>query len=108
MMTLYSAKSFGWALFLGHISTEKLLKALYVKRFKEHAPFTHNLYRLSERIGLDMTEEISDWLDEITSFNINARYDDFKKEFYQSCTPEFTQNWIDRIKTVQIWIKEML
>lgn len=46
MLTLYNLKSYQWALFLGHISTEKLLKALYVKRLKKHAPFTHNLYRL--------------------------------------------------------------
>jgi HEPN domain-containing protein len=44
MLTLYSSKSYAWSLFLGHISIEKLLKALYVKQFKEHAPFTHNLY----------------------------------------------------------------
>jgi HEPN domain-containing protein len=42
METLYLSKSFGWSLFLGHISTEKLLKALYVKKFGDHAPFTHN------------------------------------------------------------------
>ena len=40
MLTLFEAKSFGWSLFLGHISTEKLLKALYVSRFRKHAPFT--------------------------------------------------------------------
>lgn len=34
MLTLYEAKSYSWALFIGHISTEKLLKALYVKRLK--------------------------------------------------------------------------
>ncbi len=28
MITLYESKSYGWALFLGHISVEKLLKAL--------------------------------------------------------------------------------
>jgi HEPN domain-containing protein len=32
MLTLYHSKSYGWSLFLGHISTEKLLKALYVKK----------------------------------------------------------------------------
>ncbi len=108
MLTLYNSKSYGWALFLGHISTEKLLKALYVKRFKEHAPFTHNLYRLGELIGLDMSDEHSDWLDEITSFNLNARYDDYKKEFYQLCTSDYTKTWIEKIKTVRTWIKEML
>jgi HEPN domain-containing protein len=108
MLTLYHSKSYGWSLFLGHISTEKLLKALYVKKFKEHAPFTHNLYRLGELIGLEMSDEFSDWLDEITSFNLNARYDDYKKEFYRLCTPDYTQNWIEKIKIIRTWIKEML
>jgi HEPN domain-containing protein len=108
MLTLYNSKSYGWSLFLGHISTEKLLKALYVKRFKQHAPFSHNLYRLGELIGLEMSDEYSDWLDEITSFNLNARYDDYKKEFYKLCTPDYTKNWIDKIKIIRTWIKEML
>jgi len=108
MLTLYNSKSCGWSLFLGHISTEKLLKALYVKRFKEHAPFTHNLYRLGELIGLNMSDEYSDWLDEITSFNLNARYDDYKKEFYKLCTPDYTKDWIEKIKIIRTWIKEML
>jgi len=108
MLALYDSKSFVWALFLGHISVEKLLKALYVKKFKEHAPFTHNLYRLCELIGIKVTDEYSDWLDEITSFNLNARYDDYKKEFYKLCTPDYTKRWIDKIKILRKWIKEML
>ncbi|HSV88770.1 MAG TPA: HEPN domain-containing protein [Bacteroidales bacterium] len=108
MLTLYNSKSYGWSLFLGHISTEKLLKALYVKRFNDHAPFTHNLYRLGELIGLDMSDEYSDWLDVITSFNLNARYDDYKKDFYRICTPDYTHYWIEKIKIIRIWIKEML
>lgn len=57
MLALYNSKSFGWSLFLGHISTEKLLKALYVKKFNKHAPYSHNLYRLGVLIGLDMLDE---------------------------------------------------
>jgi len=108
MLTLFNSKSFGWSLFLGHISIEKLLKALYVLRFREHAPFTHNLYRLAELIGLELSDEYSDWLDEITSFNLNARYDDYKSEFYKLCTPDYSRNWIEKIKIIRKWIKEML
>jgi HEPN domain-containing protein len=108
MQTLFNSKSYGWSLFLGHISLEKLLKAIYVKRFNEHAPFTHNLYRLAELLNLDLTEEYSDWLDEITSFNLNARYDDYKREFYKTCTPEYTGRWIENIKELRTWIEKML
>ena len=108
MMTLYKSRSYAWALFLGHISTEKLLKALYVKKLKKHAPFTHNLYRLAELIEINIPEDYADWLDEITTFNINARYDDYKREFYQQCTADYTKEWINRIKLIRAWIKTML
>lgn len=108
MITLYESKSFSWALFLGHISVEKLLKAVFVHKFGKHAPFTHNLYRLAELIDIELTEQYADWLDEITSFNLNARYDDYKKEFYTICTFEYTSQWIEKIKILRKWIKEML
>ena len=108
MIKLYESKSYNWSLFLGHISTEKLLKALYVKRKQKHAPFTHNLYRLAEKINLDMTNEIEDWLDQITVFNLNARYDDYKREFYKLCTENYCKEWIEKIKIIRSWIFKML
>ncbi len=57
MLSLYDSKSFGWSLFLGHISVEKLLKAVYVNKYRKHAPFLHNLYRLAELSNIDLTDE---------------------------------------------------
>ncbi|GHT33052.1 hypothetical protein FACS189434_06290 [Bacteroidia bacterium] len=108
MLVLYKARTYNWALFMGHIAIEKLLKAYYVKKNNQHAPFTHNLYRLAELGGLEMSEEQAEWLFKITTFNLNARYDDYKKEFYALCTPNFAKEWIDKIKTLQQWIKQTL
>jgi len=108
MLALYNSGSYGWALFLGHISIEKLLKAVYVNKNRKHAPFIHNLYRLAELSNIKMTFEQSDWFDKISSFNINARYDDYKREFYSLCTFEFTEEWIEKIKILRSWIKQML
>ena len=108
MLSLYDSKSYGWSLFLGHISVEKLLKAIYVSKYKKHAPFLHNLYRLAELSNIDMNDEQSDWLDKVTSFNMNARYDDYKREFYSLCTPDFTKEWIQKIEILRSWIKQML
>jgi HEPN domain-containing protein len=107
-LSLFNSKSYSWSLFLGHISVEKLLKALYVRKYKQHAPFTHNLFRLVELIEIEISSEYADWLDKITSFNLNARYDDYKREFFSLCTPEFSSDWIEKIKVLRIWIKQML
>ena len=80
----------------------------YVKKNDKHAPFTHNLYRLAELSNLELNEEQMDSLYRITTFNLNARYDDYKKEFYLMCTQEFTEEWINKIKSLRQWIKKML
>jgi len=108
MLSLFESKSYNWALFVGHISVEKLLKAKHIKTHGQHAPFTHNLYRLAELCKIELTEEQSDWLDKVTSFNLNAKYNDFNKEFYKQCTAEFTEFWIGKIKILRSWISQML
>ncbi|GAP72517.1 HEPN domain-containing protein [Candidatus Symbiothrix dinenymphae] len=108
VLVLYKTKTYHWSLFMGHIVVEKLLKAYFVKKNATHPPFTHNLYRLAELSHIELSEEQAKWLDRITTFNLNARYDDYKKEFHALCTPEFTEEWINKIKILQQWIKQML
>jgi HEPN domain-containing protein len=108
MMALYQSRKYNWALFLGHIVLEKLIKAYFVKSNGSHAPYTHDLRLLAKKSGIDMPQEMLLNLDVITSFNINARYDSFKEDFYKKCTPEFSAEWIEKINTLRLWIKETL
>jgi HEPN domain-containing protein len=73
MQNLLKSKDFSWALFLGHLLIEKLLKAHYVKKHQIHAIFTHDLLRLARKAELDLTGDVEEWLDEISTFNLNAR-----------------------------------
>ena len=104
MQHLYDAKDYSWSLFLGHLVLEKLLKAHYVKHNKAQAVFTHDLLRLTNISGLEVSPEQQDWLDHITTFNINARYDSYKQDFYKRCTLEYTSLWIERIQILRAWL----
>ena len=105
MNHLYGSKDYNWALFMGHLVIEKLLKACVTKATGEHAPLWHDLLRLAKVAEIDLSDEYSDWLDVITTFNINTRYDNYKQDFYKKCTPEFTDEWMKRIITLRTWIK---
>lgn len=59
MNKLFKSETYNWALFVGHISVEKILKALYVRLHGRHAPTIHNLYRLAELCELELTDEYS-------------------------------------------------
>lgn len=108
MNHLFNSKDYHWSLFIGHIVIERLLKAAVVKRISDHAPFTHDLTKLAKLSDLLFSEEQLDWMDTISTFNMNARYDSYKETFYRKCTLEFTTEWINKIKILQAWIKEKL
>ncbi|WP_026951193.1 HEPN domain-containing protein [Algoriphagus mannitolivorans] len=104
MQNLFKSKDFSWGLFIGHLVLEKLLKALYVKDNQKNALFTHDLLRLADKCNFSLDETQKDWLDQISTFNLNARYDSYKREFYKLCTKEFSFLWKERIETLRLWL----
>jgi|GEM_PF-2361239 len=44
----------------------------------------------------------------VTTFNIQARYPDYKYKFYKNCTREFTEYHIHQIKDFHEWIKKKI
>jgi len=74
------------ALFLGHLSSEKLLKALYVKIFDQTPPYKHDLVLIAEKCNLELNDETVTDLKIINEFNIQARYPDYKNEFAKRST----------------------
>jgi len=108
MMNLYNSKDYHWSLFIGHIVIERLIKAMVVKETNNHAPFTHDLRRLAKLSQIEFSNEHFVWLDTITTFNLNARYDSYKQAFYNKCTLDFTAKWVSNIKELRQWIKVKL
>jgi HEPN domain-containing protein len=105
MNHLFNSKDYHWTLFMGHLVIERLLKAAVVKITRTYAPFTHDLRRLAKLSEIDFNDEQKRWLDTITTFNLNARYDDYKQDFYKKCTKEYAIIWLTNIKTFREWIK---
>ena len=108
MINLFKNGHFNWSLFIGHLVIEKLFKALYIKNTNQHPIPIHDLTRIAAKSGIECSEETLNLLDTITTFNINARYEDVKQAFYLQCTKEFTSVWINHISELRQWIKSQL
>lgn len=108
MKVLYNNKKNTWCLFIGHLVIEKLLKGLYAKNNSENpiAPKIHNLILLSQKANLEVPNEIRKKIQVINTFNISARYDDYKRSFDEKCTDDYTTEQIKNIEEVQKWLKE--
>ena len=100
MRSLFDNQHHTWSLFVGHLVLEKLLKALYVKKVDLHVPQIHNLLKIARACGLQMTDEQEEFLLEVTTFNIKARYPDYKQSFQRKANREFTADRLVRIEEV--------
>ena len=110
MITLYKGEKYAWCLFVGHLVIEKLVKAIYSKRNSEnpHAPKIHNIITIADKCNLELDDKKRDILGIINTFNIGARYDDYRKEFNNKCTKEYTDEQIKNIKELRKWLKTQL
>ncbi len=108
MLHMFESKDYHWSLYVGHLVIEKLLKAYYIKNIDSQHPFIHNLLRIAEKSNLEITEEQKKFLVRVTTFNLRAKYQDYKNNFYKLCTKEFTEKWINEIKGFRQWIKKQL
>ena len=66
----------------------------------------HHIVKLRTELDLNPVKE--EWLDQLTTFNLNARYDSYKQDFYKHCTREFANEWKSRIEELRKWLQNHL
>lgn len=103
---LYKARSYVYTLFLCHLTLEKILKAIVVKKTKQHSPYTHDLVKLAFLAEIEINKTQVKQLEEISRFNIEARYDSIKMEFYKKATKKYTDKYFKISRYFYEWLKE--
>lgn len=106
--SLLETKRYFHSLFFCHLFLEKILKAIYI--FKNHIapPWTHDLLKLVHESNVDLPEKFKNDLREISRFNIQARYNDYKFSLYKKATREFSTSWFQKAQDIYLWIKKEL
>ena len=89
---LYKSKHYDWCLFIWHLAIEKTLKAKILSLNKPII-YVHDLKRLSREANIILDQKQTASLNEITSFNLEARYDDYKLSFYKKANKDYAQKW---------------
>jgi len=82
---------------------EKTLKAI-ISYKGEEVPFLHDLNRLAKKAGLELPKDFIEDFDEITTFNLQARYDDYRYNFYKKATPSFSEKWGKKCDFYYKWL----
>ena len=102
---LFEGERYFYAVFMCHLSIEKALKGLYVKRFNKTPPKTHNLIYLIEFINIDIPENLYDVVFTLNRISVPARYPDNLQAILKEFNKLKTIEVIEQSKEVLKWLK---
>ncbi|MDI9337546.1 MAG: HEPN domain-containing protein [Alphaproteobacteria bacterium] len=106
---MIAVKKYIYALFFAHLSTEKLLKALWIQNNNQsYPPKTHNLLVLVEKSNLQLTPEELKTLLELNNFNLESRYPDYLFQIVNSTDLTYTTHLINKIKSIHLCIQKQI
>jgi len=103
--SLLKNEHYAHCLFFLHLAIEKQLKGIVAQKTKSPAPYTHDLVTLARVAGIALSVEQEDYLREVNTFNIRARYDDYKLNFYKRSTASFTRSHFKKSIAFHLWLQ---
>lgn len=107
--SLFAIGKYDWCLFIAHLVLEKTLKALFIQdNNNQLPPKTHNLVKLARNTKSTFTEEQEILLDEVNDFNLEARYPQYRDEFYKKCDKEFCEQYLQKIGRILKWLQSQI
>jgi hypothetical protein len=68
----------------------------------------HNLVEIAVKANLDLSTEQKGSLVELTTFNLRARYPDYKNRFQKKATRPFAEQKIVETKEFRKWLLEKI
>lgn len=105
---LHRLKHRSFCLFFCHLALEKAIKAILTKKYPGQSFYIHSLSKLATTAELDLPAVWLEILDEISTFNVKARYNDVKLELYKRATPNYTKRFLVTTKEIQQWLKRKI
>ncbi len=102
---MFSGERYFYSVFMCHLSIEKALKGLYIRKFKDAPPKTHNLLYLLEFIDLELPEDMYDFVFTLNRVSVLTRYPDDLKKMLEDYNKEKTNEILGKSKELLRWLK---
>jgi HEPN domain-containing protein len=108
MLYNFEGGQYVWALFIGHLVIEKLLKACCVRKTGVRVPPIHDLTRLAALAQLPLTLDQKRILERLTVLQRRTRYPDMQETLPRRITKVMAQRRMKEVEELRAWLLRVL
>jgi HEPN domain-containing protein len=105
---MYAGGKYLYAVFMCHLSIEKLLKGLYYERLRQIPPKSHSLVFLLNEMGIEPPEVYRRFILKLSEASIPTRYPEDLAKVQQDYTQSIVKDILAESKETMVWIKQQL
>ncbi len=95
-----------YCIFMCHLSLEKALKGLLIKKSGEFPSKTHSLVYFVDKLNLKISDPYLEFLFMLNKISVLTRYPDDLRKLFTAYTKERTESILNQTKEIQLWIKQ--
>ena len=95
-----------YCIFMCHLSLEKALKGLLIKKKGEFPSKSHSLIYFVDKIELELSESQFEFLFMLNKISVPTRYPEDLRKLFLAYTKERTESILQQTKEMQLWIKQ--
>lgn len=95
-----------YCIFMCHLSLEKALKGLLIKKTGEFPARSHSLIYFADKIGLELSVSQYEFLFMLNKISVPTRYPDDLRKLFTEYTKDRTEYILKQTKEIQSWIKQ--
>jgi HEPN domain-containing protein len=95
-----------YCIFMCHLSLEKALKGLLIKKTGEYPSKIHSLIYFVEKLELSLEEPDYEFVFMLNKISVPTRYPDDLRKLFATYTKEKTELILNQTKKFQSWIKQ--
>ena len=95
-----------YCIFMCHLSLEKALKGLLIRKKGEFPSKSHSLIFFADKLGFELNGTYYEFLFMLNKISVPTRYPDDLRKLFTEYTKERTESILKQTKEVQLWIKQ--
>ncbi len=103
---MFKSGRYVYCIFMCHLSLEKALKGLFVKRTGEYPSKSHSLLFFIEKLGIQMSDSSYEFVFTLNKISIPTRFPEDLRKLFEAYTRKRTEEILNLTKEKQSWIKQ--
>jgi HEPN domain-containing protein len=104
---MFSSGRYIYSVFMCHLSIEKALKGLYMKRLKEEPPKIHDLVFLLKKTEPSPPDDMKDFIYDLNNVSVPTRYPDDLERMMKNYDKERTKGILNQTGEVLKWLTQL-